>query len=280
MKLCKKTLSVILTMLILVSCVNVCFAPITAHASATNPTDAELKAAFATISNTTDFTNGDGTLLKAADALYYWAYNKAKTTTNTVNDSYSSPALTKTDYNSTVDLNSKAKSIIASTYHTLINQLIGTSGVYDDSNFKATEKSASYNNPTFEPGKAFDSSNVTYKIATTPSSSKTVTANIDKILFTYASLADVEENIITSVKYTYEHKLTKDYVKNNVDTKRFGVLTKRVWQWKSYSWHTLKASQQEQFFLLTRRPTKISTPSMITLSKQAMLIKLLSSLAK
>ena len=108
MKLCKKTLSVILTMLILVSCVNVCFAPITAHAATHSGSD--LKAAFQKITNTSDLTNGDGTLLNAADMLYNWAYGNMQTGANSIGGSYDSPSLSAKDYNSIVNLNANAKS--------------------------------------------------------------------------------------------------------------------------------------------------------------------------
>ena len=76
MKLCKKTLSVVLSILIMVSCMSVCFAPIEAHAA--TPTNAQLNAAFNAIKNTTDLTNGDGTLLNAAEVLSQQA-TRAKT---------------------------------------------------------------------------------------------------------------------------------------------------------------------------------------------------------
>lgn len=238
MKTLKKSLSVILSVIMLVSCVSVCFSPIEANASATNPTNAELKAAFQAITNTSDLTSGDGTLLNAAEYLYYWAYNNAKTGSNGLGGSYHSPSLSAKSNNSTVNLNANAKSIVGSTYNTLINSLIPTSGVYDDANYISMMKSGSYGVAT---GQGFDTGKLSYSTTSSPTKTITVSANLTKVLKTYKSLSDVPSSILLKATYTYKHSYKTGYHTRNEDTKVWGVVIWRDWFWKTYSWNYLSA---------------------------------------
>ena len=242
MKQIKKTLSVVLSMLILVSCINVCFAPIEANASATNPTNDELKAAFKAITNTTDLTNGDGTLLNAAERLYYWAYNKAVTSANDIGGSYDSPSLSAKDNNSIVNLNTNSKNIVGSTYGTLINSLLPTSGVYDDSGYRNTHQSGDYW-VLGTPG--FDASKLSYKVTTKPAQTITVSANLTKVLKTYDSLDEVPASILLKATYKYNHTYKPGSVtKNTTHQQKVGfwyVDYARTWYWRTYTWHYFSA---------------------------------------
>lgn len=232
MKLCKKTLSVILTMLILVSCVNVCFAPITAHAA---PSSSDLKAAFQKITNTSDLTNGDGTLLNAADMLYNWAYGNMQTGANSIGGSYDSPSLSAKDYNSIVNLNANAKSAVGSTYNALIDKLLPTSGVYDDSGYRNTNKAGNYT-AWGQPG--FDTGKLSYSVTSSPTKSVTVSANITKVLKSYASLDDVPSSILLKATYSYAHA-RKDGYRTKYENINWGA--RRTWYWRTYSWHYFSA---------------------------------------
>lgn len=76
MKVFKKSLCVLLSVIMIISCMSVSFSPIVAHAA--TPTNAQLKAAFQAITNTTDLTNGDGSLLSAAEVLYQYILGNYK----------------------------------------------------------------------------------------------------------------------------------------------------------------------------------------------------------
>ena len=234
MKQIKKTLSVVLSILIMVSCISVSFAPLTAFAA--TPTNAQLSAAFNAITNTTDFTNGDGSLLNAAELLYQWAYGNAQTGANGIGGSYDNPTLTAKNNNSIVNLNTGAKSAIGSAYNALIDKLLPTSGVYDDQNYRSTYKAGEY---TVYSKANFDAKNVSYTCNTTPKPSVTVSANLTKILKTYASLDDVPSSIVTKATYTYAHARKDGYRPKSTDTKipYIGTFISRKWQWRSYSWH-------------------------------------------
>ncbi|MBQ7294986.1 MAG: hypothetical protein IJW86_02205 [Clostridia bacterium] len=236
MKLCKKTLSVILTMLILVSCVNVCFAPITAHA-ATNNT--QLKSAFQAITNTTNLTSGDGTLLNAADALYDWISTRwsKNTATDTSND-YHNYSVTTYSNNSVRDLNSSAKSAVGSSYNTLIDALLPTSGVVDDSQYKTSSslKTGYYSGHRVSVWD-FDTGKLSYKVTSGKTVTKSVSANLENILLRL-NLSEVPSEILLKVTYTYTHSYENGYEKKSTDSGSFWNPQRR-WDWLTCSWHYL-----------------------------------------
>ncbi len=232
MKGLKKPLSVILTVIMLVSCVSVSFAPLQAYAAA--PTNAQLKAAFQAITNTTDLTNGDGSLLNAAEVLYNWAYGNVQTGANNIGGSYDNPTLSAKNNNSIVNFNSNAKSAVGSTYNALIDSLLPTSGVYDDSGYRNTHKSGDYW-VLGTPG--FDTSKLSYNVTTSPSKSVTVAANLTKVLKTYASLDDVPASILLKATYKYNHTYKTGYVTKYSNQKQWGVNYARTWYWRTYSCH-------------------------------------------
>ncbi len=236
MKMLKKSLSVFLTLIMLISCISVSFAPLTAYAA--TPTNAELNAAFKAITNTTDLTNGDGTLLNAAEMLYNWAYGNAGTGTNSIGGSYDNPTLTAKDNNSIVNLNQNAKSATGNGYNTLIDKLLPTSGVWDDSGYRNTYKAGEYN---AAGGPGFDTGKLSYTDNTTPKKTVTVSANLTKVLKTYASLDDVPSSILLKATYNYAHARQTGYRTKNSDTKVFGQVVTRKWMWRSYSWHYFSA---------------------------------------
>ncbi|MGN0448033.1 MAG: hypothetical protein ACI4GC_05750 [Acutalibacteraceae bacterium] len=220
MKLCKKTLSVFLSLLMTLSCVSVCFTPISAAAV----TNSELQGAFNAITNTSDLTGGDGTLLNAAEKLYEWVSATASTATGSTTGSYTSSSKTykvvPADNNSTVNLNAGADAIVGSSYAALIDKLIPTSGVTDDSNasVKDTTSSASYG------------------VTSGVNASVTVSADLDKVLLTYASLADVPSTILLSATYNYSHT-----VKQENKSYTTGSLFWKTTYYRCLSWHHLSA---------------------------------------
>lgn len=218
MKLCKKTLSIILTMLILVSCVNVCFAPITAHAA--TPSAATLKSALAAVNSNSDtsLTNGKGYMMDAAELLYNYVYSIASTSTVSGERSPSAQ-----NNNSIVNLNSSANSYTSNSYKSLVNSLLPTSGVTDDSNRK--EKSSS-------GWGGFSAGNVSYAITSGITKTVTVSTSLEKYLLACQSLNDVDSTILLKVTYTYPHNIGKCYTKNNYYVR---------YDWKSYSWHYLSS---------------------------------------
>ncbi len=233
MKQCKKTLSVFLAIIMLLSCVSVGLTPLTAYAA--TPTNAQLKAAFQAITNTTDLTNGDGSLLNAAEMLYNWAYGNAQTGTNGIGGTYDSPSLTANNNNSIVNLNASAKSAVGSTYNALVDKLLPTSGVYDDSNYRNTYKAGDYT-AWGQPG--FDTGKLSYTVTTTPTKSVTVSANLTKVLKTYTSLEDVPSSILLKATYSYAHA-RKDGYRTKYENINWGA--RRTWYWRTYSWHYFSA---------------------------------------
>ncbi len=229
MKMLKKSLSVFLTLITLISCISVSFAPLTAYAA--TPTNAQLSAAFNAITNTTDLTNGDGSLLNAAELLYQWAYGKATTGANNIGGSYDSPALTLKDNNSVVNLNQNAKTATGNGYNALIDKLLPTSGVWDDSGYRSTYKAGSYT-AWGQPG--FDTGKLSYTVTTSPTKSVTVSANITKVLKTYDSVDDVPSSIVLKATYNYPHA-RRDGYRTKYENINWGA--RRTWYWRTYSWH-------------------------------------------
>ena len=180
MKVFKKSLSVLLSVLMVISCISVSFSPIMAQAA--TPTNAQLKSAFQAITNTTDLTIGDGSLLSATEVLYQYIMGNYKAQTNSLGGSYNAHALTTIKNNSIVDLNSTVKSAVGSTYNALVNSLLPTSGVYDDSSFNGSgKKTGSY---TVYLKKDFDTSELSYVVTSPINKSVTVGANLEKTLLT------------------------------------------------------------------------------------------------
>ncbi len=236
MKLCKKTLSVILTMLILVSCVNVCFAPITAHAATNN---AQLKSAFQAITNTTNLTSGDGTLLNAADTLYDWISTRwsNKTATDTSND-YHNYSVTTYSNNSVRDLNGSAKSAVGSSYNALIDTLLPVSGIVDDSQYKTSSslKTGNYSGHRVSVWD-FDTNKLSYRVTSGKTVTKSVSANLENILLRL-KLSEVPSEILLKVTYTYTHSFENGYEKKSTDSGSFWNPQRR-WDWLTCSWHYL-----------------------------------------
>lgn len=233
MKTLKKSLSVFLTLIMLLSCISVSFAPLTAFAA--TPTNAQLNAAFNAITNTTDLTNGDGTLMEAAEMLYNWAYGNAATGANGIGGSYDNPTLTAKGNNSIVNLNQSAKSATGNGYNTLIDKLLPTSGVWDDSGYRNTYKAGNYT-ALGQPG--FDTGKLSYTVTTSPTKSATVSANITKVLKRYTSLDQVPSSIVLKATYNYAHA-RKDGYRTKYENINWGV--RRTWYWRSYSWHYFSA---------------------------------------
>ncbi len=237
MKLCKKTLSVILSVIMLVSCVSVCFSPIEAHASATNPTNAELKAAFDAITDGKVLTNGNGSTLKAAEYLYYYAKSKYSTSSGSLGGSYNSHSLTTYNNNTTVNLNDNATSAAGSAHAGLIDSLMPVSGVQDDSKYNTNKKTGNY---TVWGWPDFDTSNLSYSVTAAKNFSTTVTANLEKYLLACESVADIESTILLSVTYSYNHKVANGY-KTKAE-KYDWTNTRRIWYWSTSSWHVLSGA--------------------------------------
>ncbi len=233
MKLLKKTLSLCLALIMLIGCINVGIVPMTASAAA--PSNADLKAAFQAITSTTDLTNGDGSLLYAADLLFNWANANAVTSANSIGGSYDNPTLSAKNYNSLVNLNWEARLILGGTYHALCDTLLPTSGIYDDANFRNTYKAGNYTE-WGQPG--FNTGKLSYSVTTSPKKTVTVAANLTKVLKTYKTLADVPSTIVLKVTYTYPHA-RKDGYRTKYENINWGA--RRTWYWRSYSWHYFSA---------------------------------------
>lgn len=263
MKLCKKTLCVVLSLLMMFSCFNLCISPITFTADAAT-SNSQLQTAFGKISNITNLTTGDGTLLAAADALYDWVdsninWNASKTqalTATDTNNDYSNYSVTTYANNSIVDLNTSAKSVLGSSYNTLIDTLLPTSGVVDDSAYRTSGlQTGNYTMATSEWGyNTFQTSRLSYKITTTPTKSVNVKANLDNVLLAIKSVSDVPSEIPLDVTYTYTHSSNtkidgnSTYEKTYTENKtRYGsswlgyyyVTTSYTWYWLTCSWNYL-----------------------------------------
>lgn len=236
MKVFKKSLCVLLSVIMIISCMSVSFSPIVAHAA--TPTNAQLKAAFQAITNTTDLTNGDGSLLSAAEVLYQYILGNYKAQTNSLGGSYNAHALTTIKNNSTVDLNSTVKSAVGSTYNTLVNTLLPTSGVYDDSSFNSSscKTSGEY---TVWGQPSFDTSKLSYKVTSAANKSVTVGANLEKTLLACKSLSDVPSTILLSVTYTINQSVKNGY---KTDYKNINWGARRTWYWSTSSWHYISAA--------------------------------------
>ncbi|MBQ6601371.1 MAG: hypothetical protein IIX36_06975 [Clostridia bacterium] len=237
MKMMKKSLSVFLTLIMLISCISVSFAPLTAFASATNPTNAELKAAFDAITDGKVLTNGDGSTLNAAEYLYYYAKSKYSTSTASLGGSYNSHSLTTYNNNSTVNLNDNATSAAGSVHAGLIDLLMPVSGVQDDSRYNSNKKTGEY---VVWGWPDFDTSHLSYSVTSAKNFSTTVTANLEKYLLACKSVSDIKPTIILSVTYSYNHKVASGY--KTTAEKYDWTNTRRRWKWSTSSWHVLSSA--------------------------------------
>lgn len=235
MKHGKKFLSVLLAVMMIISSVSVCFGSIMVSAVSTG----DVKSAFEKVTDTSTLTDGDGSLLNAAEVLYNYVYSIASTSCNGVGGNGNGATLSAKANNSSVDLNNAAKSAAGSAYNAVINKLIPTSGVTDDSAFSRQNGSKTLDSWTCQTDPGFKESWVGYNINSDANSSVTVSANLEKVLLACASLDDVDESILLSATYNYTNTVRHGYAKHNSDTKKWGILTKRVWYWSSASWHTL-----------------------------------------
>ncbi len=241
MKTLKKSLSVFLALIMLMSCISVSFAPLTAMASATNPTNAELKAAFDAITDGKVLTNGNGSTLNAAEYLYYYAKSKHSLSSGSLGGSYNSHSLTTYNNNSTVDLNNNATSAAGSAHAGLIDSLMPVSGVHDDSKYNTNKKTGNY---TVWGWPDFDTSKLSYSVTSAKNVSSTVTVNLEKYLLACDTVADIDSTILLSVTYTYNHKVCNGY-KTKAD-KADWTNTRRIWYWSTSSWHCLSATPQRK----------------------------------
>ena len=231
MKTGKKLLSVLLSLLMIVSTMSVSFSTFTVSAVDGN----DLKTAFSAVTDTS-LTNGDGTLLNAAEVLYNYVYGIANTWCNGVGGNGRSATVSPVANNSSVDLNNSAKAAVPG-YDALINALIPTAGVTDDS--AASKRNGHQRRKNNAGSISFDEGWVGYNINSDANKYVTVTANLEKLLLACASLADVHSSILTSVTYGYINTVRRGYAKHNEDEKKWGYLTYRNWYWSSLSWHTL-----------------------------------------
>lgn len=234
MKTGKKLLSVLLSVLMILGTVSISFSVFAAPAVSGN----DLKAALSAVTDT-DLKNGDGTLLNAAEVLYQYVYDIASTSYSGVWGNGSWAYHTPNTNNSSVDLNNAAKNA-APGYDALINALIPTAGVTDDSaasRKSGNEKKYNGQNINFQEGW------VKYNIGDDVNHSMTVNANLEKVLLTYGSLDEVPENILLSATYYYNNTVRRGYAKHSQDEhkKVFGkkIFVSRTWYWQSLSWHTL-----------------------------------------
>lgn len=243
MKTGKKILSVLLSIIMIAGSMSVSFSSFTV--SAVNGND--LKAAFSTVTDTS-MDNGDGTLLNAAEVLYQYVYGIASTSCSGVSGNGNNASNTQVANNSSVDLNNSAKAA-APGYDALINALIPTAGVTDDSAASKNQGSEKkYNGQSL----GFDEGWVKYNLNSDANNSVTLTANLEKVLLTYGSLSEVPEKILVSATYYYNNSIKRGYAKHNNDEykKVFGkkILISRTWYWQSLSWHTL-----------SQKPTRTAT---------------------
>lgn len=231
MKFGKKLLSVLLCLAMIVGTVSVSFSVITVSAINAD----ELKAAFQNATDT-DLSSGDGTMLAAAEALYNYVCGIATTSCNGITGSGYGVNLAPVANNSSVDLNRAAKSALGDEYNAVVDALIPTAGVCDDSTVHLNQ------NKTYTaeyPKQDFHTTKLQYGYNNDANHSVTVSANLEKILLNCASLADVEETILLSATYSYYNSVRRDNRRDREDQKKWGVVYKSIWHWSSASWHTL-----------------------------------------
>ncbi len=231
MKTGKKILSVLLSIIMIAGSMSVSFSTFTVSAVDGN----DLKTAFSAVTDTS-MDNGDGTLLNAAEVLYQYVYGIANPNCNGVGGNGRWATVVSVANNSSVDLNNAAKAA-APGYEVLINALIPTAGVTDDS---APSRDSGHERRKNNAGSiSFNEGWVRYGINSDANYSVTVTANLEKKLLACASLNDVPSSILTSATYAYFNTVRRSYAKHNEDEKKWGYLTYRNWYWSSLSWHTL-----------------------------------------
>ena len=204
MKTGKKLLSVLLSLIMIVSTVSISFTTFTVSAVDGN----DLKSAFSKITDAS-LTNGDGTMLNAAEVLYQYVYDIADPSCNGIGGNGSGVWVAAKDNNSSANLNASAKAAVPG-YDAIINALVPTEGVTDDAWAYAVQNQRYKVDAKWGKNPGFDWGRVWYGVNSDAILSTTVSANIDRILLRYGSLAEVPQSILTKAIYTYRNTLRRD----------------------------------------------------------------------
>ena len=234
MKTGKKILSVLLSVIMIVSTMSVSFSAFTVFAVDGN----DLESAFSAVTDINDLTNGDGTLLNAAEVLYNYVYSIAKTDCNGISgNGWQGVGVAAIDNNSSANLNSSAKAAVPG-YDSLIDALIPTTGVTDDAWAYGVQNQRYSVGIGWGGTASFDWNRVWYGVNSDAILSSTVTADLEKLLLKYETLSDVPESILTKAVYTYRNTLRRDSRMDQWDEGNW-FNKKRWFAWSSLSWQTL-----------------------------------------
>lgn len=233
MKTGKKLLSIVLSLIMVVSTVSISFTTFTVSAVDGN----DLKSAFSKITDTS-LTNGDGTMLNAAEVLYNYVYGIADPSCNGIGGNGSGVSVAAKDNNSSANLNASAKAA-APGYDAIINALVPTEGVTDDAWAYAVQNQRYKVDAKWGNNPGFDWGRVWYGVNSDAILSTTVSANIDRILLRYGSLAEVPQSILTKAIYTYRNTLRRDCRKDEWFDKGKPWNRGKWFAWSSISWQTL-----------------------------------------
>lgn len=224
-----KTLSVILSILMVISTVAVAFPSFVINAEAASKYSvaqvkeavsaaANAAASTASASDTFTFTGDDGKVLNAADVIYDYAVNGVKGGT-----------VSSSDYNASNTLYNKVLADLgyseSSNEAKLIKNILYPEGkvVYDNGNRQ--EQTGSYK----DSSSSFTSSKATYNTNVYDSVTKTasVQLNLDSYLKTFTSVNDIPSSFPTKVTYTF----TNSNDTSAVETSQ----TSSGWLWKTYT---------------------------------------------
>ncbi|MGN0443992.1 MAG: hypothetical protein ACI4F5_05180 [Acutalibacteraceae bacterium] len=231
----KKLLSVLLSIVMVVGTMTTGLSVIASAATSAATVKSTVNAAATAINSKTPsgnaytYTGDDGTVMKAADAVYDYAVNTVRSGGGTGNTGA---------YNSSDTLAARVASL-TSANSAAITKLINPAGttVYGYSNRQSNTGSYTTYNWS-EP--SLDTSKVSYSTKVTNSVTKTITVslNIQKYLLTVSSVSSIPATINTTRVYKYVHTYATNCWKTSASKD-----WKRNWtiKWQSDKWNYISS---------------------------------------
>ncbi len=257
MKIARKTLSVFLSFLMMMSACSVAFTGLSfSAAAASSYTVSQVKslvsaassaaASTSSSSNTWTYTGDDGSVLAAAEAVYDYAVNSVRKTGSTGNYNSSDTLYSRMISSSVLNYGSSTNNA------KLVKNLIYPTGttVYGYENKQTTtgswegsRKYATSSYYDYSVGEDVTSnSNVSYSSSVSTSTvtkTSSVTVDVNSYLLTFDSIDDVPSSFNTKVTYKFTHSTSKSATVTSRKKSGNVVTSKATYYYTAYIWNYL-----------------------------------------
>ncbi|MCD7775567.1 MAG: hypothetical protein LUH40_08305 [Clostridiales bacterium] len=248
MKIARKTLSVFLSFLMMMSACSVAFTGLSfSAAAASSYTVAQVKSAVSAASsaaastssssNSWSYTGDDGSVLAAAEAVYDYAVNSVRVTGSTGNYNSSDTLYSQMISSSVLNYGSSSNNA------KLVKNLIYPTGttVYGYTNKQPASNTYTSDSDSKDTSQYSYSSNVTNSVTKTSS----VTVDVNSYLLTFDSIGEVPSSFITGVTYKFVHTYGTSSSETVEDTS--GCFnTEYTHSWTTYKWNYLSSTSRTE----------------------------------